>query len=93
MAGRSGTNAVGVVTAGALTAEVVTLVPMVVITATAVCQRKPSGGTQSGLAVGSWVGAAMTGVRRGGRSCAVDSCTEYKVTRRSSRPAARCSLC
>lgn len=44
MAGRSGTNAVGVVTAGALTAEVVTLVPMVVITATAVCQRKPSGG-------------------------------------------------
>jgi hypothetical protein len=52
MAGRSGTNAVGVVTAGALTAEVVTLVPMVVITATAVCQRSragaPSPGWQSG---------------------------------------------
>jgi MIP family channel proteins len=38
---------------------VVTLVLMVVIMATAVYQRKPGGGTQSGLAIGLWVGAAI----------------------------------
>lgn len=38
---------------------VVTLVLMVVIMAMAVYQRKPGGGTQSGLAIGLWVGAAI----------------------------------
>jgi aquaporin Z/aquaporin NIP len=38
---------------------VITLILMVVVMATAVYRRAPGGGTQSGLAIGLWVGAAI----------------------------------
>lgn len=42
-----------------VTEFVLTLVLMVVIMATAVYQRKPGGASQSGLAIGLWLGAAI----------------------------------
>jgi MIP family channel proteins len=42
-----------------VTEFVITLVLMVVIMATAVYQRPPGGPTQSGLAIGLWIGAAI----------------------------------